>query len=106
MTFSILELSRSLGRPIGMLVLSRGALVERYTTGDRPIVVAGDTYTNLALSRSAIRDSTERVKNRLTLTLPIDAPCVAWWRPFPPSTTVGVTWLAKHIGDADVVVEW
>jgi hypothetical protein len=106
MTFDLLERSRYGGKPIGLLRLSRGALVERYTTADREIEVGADVYLPLAITRSAIRDSVERAKSQLTLTLPIDAPAAAWWRPFPPSSRVGVTWLAKHQGSTDVIVEW
>lgn len=106
MTFDLLERSRYGGKPIGLLRISRGNLVERYTTADREIEVGADTYLPLAITRSAIRDSVERAKSQLTLTLPIDAPVAAWWRPYPPSTKVGVTWLAKHHGSSEVIVEW
>lgn len=106
MSFNLRELSRWSGKPVGLLAISRGALVERYTNADRPVTAGGHTYIPLAVTRSAIRDSAERAKNRVTLTLPIDAPVVAWWRPFPPSTPVAVTWLSMHHGDADTVVEW
>ena len=106
MTFDLLERSRWGGKPIGLLRISRGNLVERYTTADREIPVGAETYLPLAISRSAIRDSVERKKSQLTLTLPIDAPVTAWWRPYPPSTRVGVTWLAKHHGSTDGAVEW
>lgn len=106
MTFDLIERSRYGGKPIGLLRLSRGSLVELYTTADREIEVGADVYLPLAITRSAIRDSVERAKSQLTLTLPIDAPAVAWWRPFPPSSRVGVTWLAKHFGSSEVTVEW
>lgn len=115
MTFSLFELSRYLGQPIGLLRLSRGSLLELYTTADRPIEVGSDIYLpaatsqtsgGIALSRSPIRDSAERKKNALTIKMAVDAPCAAWWRPFPPSTPVGVTWLAMHYGDDEVNVEW
>lgn len=106
MAFDLLERSRYAGRPIGLLRLSRGNLLELYTTADREITVGADTYLPLAVSRSAIRDSVERQKSVVTLTLPVDAPCAAWWRPYPPSTIVGVSWLAKHWGSDEVAVEW
>lgn len=106
MTFDLLERSRWSGQPIGLLRLSRGGLVERYTTADREIAVGADVYLPLAITRSAIRDSSERAKGVLTLTLPVDAPCAPWWRPYPPSTRVGATWLALHRGSTDVAVEW
>ena len=99
MTFSLLELSRYAGQPIGLLRLARGSLVERYSNGDRPITIGAETFQPLAISRGPIQDSAQRRKNTLTLTLPIDAPCTAWWRPYPPATPVVATWLALHYGD-------
>jgi hypothetical protein len=107
MSFNLLELSRNLGRPIGLLRLSRGAVVELYTDADRVVTRGGDDYLPLAgLARSEIRDSSQRLKNMLTLTLPVDAPVASWWRPYPPSGRVGVVWLATHSGDDEVNVEW
>ena len=106
MTFSVLELSRYAGQPIGLVRIARGAVVEFYTDADREIELGGDTYLPLAISRTEIRDSSERRKNMVTLTLPVDAPVAAWWRPYPPSGTVLVTWLAMHYGDTEAIVEW
>src|SRR5687768_12164265 len=99
MTFDLLERSRRLGRPIGLLRLNRGSLVERYARANDAVVIGADTYTPMTLERSPIRDTGERLKGIVTITLPIDAPCVDWWRPYPPSTRVEVAWLAKHAGD-------
>jgi hypothetical protein len=104
--FNLLELSRILGRPVALLRLTRGNLVERYTNADRAIDAGGFTYLPLAIDRGPIRDGAERGKSTLQITLPIDAPCVSWWRPYPPSTPVGVAWMAKHYGDDEVATEW
>jgi hypothetical protein len=107
MTFDLLEKSRWLAKPQHFLRLSRGAQLALYTNADRPVTIGADTYAPLpGLTRSAIRDSSERKKNVVTLTLPIDAPCADWWYPYPRSRIVGVTWLAKHRGDSEVIVEW
>lgn len=106
MTFDSLERSRFGGQPIGLLRLSRGSLLELYTSADREITVGGDVYEPLPITRSAIRDSAERGKGVLTLTLPVDAPVANWWRPYPPSARIGVAWLAMHRGSTDVAVEW
>lgn len=106
MTFDLLERSRWLARPIFAVRIARGALVERYVAADRAQVISGETYEPLSIERGELNDTAERLKAVLQLTLPITAGCVPWWRPYPPSQTVGVTCLAKHIGDADVAVEW
>lgn len=106
MTFSLLEKSRWSGQPIGLLRLARGSLLALYNTSDKAITIGAETYLPLAITRTAIRDTHERAKAVLTLTLPVDAPCADWWRPYPPSQTIGVTWLAMHRGDGEVVIEW
>ncbi len=106
MTFRLLELSRRKGEPIGLLRLSRGSLLALYTNIDRPLTIGAETYVPMNPSRSSIRDSHERQKGVLTITLPISAPVLSWWYPYPPSQTIGVTWLAKHRGDDEVVTEW
>lgn len=106
MGFDLIERSRRLGRPQALLRLTRGSLVERYTAADRDVEIGADTYTPLAVSRTPIRDGGERKKEMVTVTVPINAPCAAWWRPYPPTQPVLVTWLAKHYGDAEAVIEW
>jgi hypothetical protein len=106
MTFDLLERARRLGRPVALLRLTRGSLVERYANAPGAVVVGAETFVPLSIERSALRDSGERLKSVVTITLPIDAPCVDWWRPYPPSTRVGVAWLAKHAGDDELAVEW
>lgn len=106
MAFDLIERSRYLGQPIALLRLTRGSLVERYAAQDRSVTVGAETFVPLAIERSPIRDSSQAAKGVLTVTLPIDAPCVDWWRPYPPSRTVLVTWLAKHRTDPEAVIEW
>lgn len=106
MTFDLVERSRRLGQPIALLRLTRGALVERYCAQDRSVTIGAETFEPLAIERDAIRDSGQAAKGVLTVTLPIDAPCIDWWRPYPPSRTVLATWLAKHRTDSEAVIEW
>lgn len=104
--FSLLERSRWLGRPVGLYRITRGGLVARYTDADRIMPVGDETFLPLAISNTEIRDSTEKRKNVVTLTLPVDASIAPWWRPYPPSTRVGVVIMAMHHGDDEVAVEW
>lgn len=106
MTFDLLELSRFRGRPVGLLRLSRGSTLELYTNANRPITIGSETYLPQAIERTALRDSSERRKNLVTITMPVGAPCAAWWRPYPPSTRVDVSWLAMHWGDGEIITEW
>jgi hypothetical protein len=106
MGFDLLERSLFGGRPVAFVALTRGALVKRYVNNPRPLTYGGHTYAPLAIDRSNLRDSVEQAKSTLTITLPIDADCVAWWRPYPPSSPVRVVWLAAHRGDTELAIEW
>lgn len=106
MTFSLLELSKFGGKPVGFLRLARGSTLELYTNANRPITVGSETYQPLAIERSALRDSSEIRKNIVTITMPVDAPCASWWRPYPPGRRVDAVWLSMHWGDDEMVVEW
>lgn len=106
MAFDPIERSASSGRPIHLFKFARGAVVERYNDSDESIERGGFTYLPMAIRRGEISDSTERRKNMVSITMPVDAPVAAWWRPFPPSGPVFVTCLATHYGDTDVAIEW
>jgi len=107
MTFNARETGLFTGEPIGLIRLARGNLVERYATGDRDYQLGDELFIAPGgVSRSAIQDSSQRAKNRLTLTLPIDLPVVAWWLPYPTAQRVLVTCLSWHAGDSDFAVEW
>jgi hypothetical protein len=106
MTFDTLERSRRGGRPIALLVLTRGSIVHRYTDADRELTVDGQGYSPLAMKRSEIADTGERAKGVLTITLPIDAPCIDWFKPYKRTAVFGVEWKTFHYGDTDVKTEW
>lgn len=107
MTFSLRELSLFAGEPIGLFRFARGNLVRRYATGDTDVELGGELFVAPGgVSRSAIQDSSQRAKNRLTITLPIDLDIVSWWAPYPSAQRVLVTCLSMHAGDTDFAVEW
>lgn len=107
MPFNVRELSLFSGEPIGLVRLARGNLVHRLATGDRDIEVDGELYIAAGgVEIGEIQESSQRAKNRLPITLPIDHPVVAWWVPYPPSQVVRVTCLAIHAGDTDFATSW
>lgn len=107
MAFNLRELSLFQGEPIGLVRLSRGGIVYRMATGDRDFELGAETFFSTpGLSRGEIQDSSQRAKNRLTITLPIDHPAVGWWIPYAPAQRVLVTCLSVHAGDPDFAVEW
>lgn len=107
MAFSLRELSLFQGEPIGLFRFARGNLVWRYTTAEAPVQLGDELFEAPGgISRSAIQDSSQRAKNRLTITLPIDLPVASNWTPFPTAQRVLVTCLSLHRGDTDFAVEW
>ncbi|WP_039731437.1 phage BR0599 family protein [Pseudoxanthomonas sp. GW2] len=117
--FKLRELSRFLGRPVQLVRFDLGPLSWGYTAGDTPVELDGLTYVPSGISVSAVRETTEVAKNRVTITLPIaldpnapnPPPTQAFagiWRPYPPARKVIATVMSMHRGDADaeVVVNW
>lgn len=118
MAFEALETSRFGGRPLRLFVFQRQALIWRYCRAARDITIGGDTYLAAAIDRSEIRQTAERAKDELTITMPyLRDPGAAEfpatqalgdnWHPYIPSDPIAVTCLATHYGDtASVAVEW
>ena len=118
MSFEALEIGRFTGRPLRLFVFQRQALIWRYCTGDRNVVIGGNTYFAEAIDRSEIRQTAERAKDDLTITMPYlrDPGAPAFpatqalgdnWHPYIPHDTIAVTCLAAHYGDTGApAVEW
>jgi hypothetical protein len=105
-SFNFREIARWLGQPVQLFRFTRQTLAWCYTSADRVISFAGDDYTPLAIERENLRESYERQKRRVTITLPASAAVCDNWRPSPLGDVIGVTILARHRGDDDVAVEW
>lgn len=106
MSFHLRELARWFGEPVQLYRFARQDLLWLYTSGDVPITVGDETYEPLAIARTSIRESSERQKRQIKITLPNSADVCNNWRPFPPGDVVAVTLLALQRGDAEVQVEW
>ena len=107
MTFSARETSQFGGEPLRLLVIRRGNLVWRYATGDRHIELDGFWYEAPGgIGWTEIRDSSQRQKNRITITLPIDLSVSENWFPYPTSGVVLVACLALHKDEAEYTIEW
>lgn len=115
--FGAREIARFFGQPIHLFRFTLGPLSWRFTTASTPVTLGDEVFVPTGISRSAVRETAERTKNQLTITMPHaldpagqDPPPTqafgAIWRPFPPSERVFVTCMAMHRGDDDAVVEW
>ena len=106
MSFNLREVARWFGKPVGLYRFTRQSLHWRYTSSDEEITTGEGTYTPLAISGEALKESYERQKRRLTLTLPANAPVCQNWLPHAPSDPILVTLQSLHRGDGEVVTEW
>lgn len=115
--FDLREISRFFGEPIHLFRFALGPLSWRFTTAAAAMAVEGEEYLPAGISRSTIRETAERAKNAVTITMPyaldpeaFDKPSTQGfgdiWRPYPPSDRVFVTCMSMHRGAADVAVEW
>lgn len=116
--FDTFELSRFAGRPVHFFMFTLQGKVWRFNSSDRDILVSGKTYLSAQISRSEIKLTTERAKDKITITLAYlrDPTATAFpstqslgdvWHPYIPSDTVYVTCMSGHYGDdAPPTVEW
>ncbi|MBC7162692.1 MAG: DUF2163 domain-containing protein [Immundisolibacter sp.] len=116
--FETFELSRFLGRPVRLFVFQRQSVVWRFCNADRNLVIGGNTYLAAPIDRGEIKQTAERAKDKLTITLaylrdpnapefPATQALGDNWHPYIPSDSITVTCLATHYGDTDPpAVEW
>lgn len=105
-------------RPIRLFVFTRQMKVWRFCNADRDITIGANTYTAAQIDRSEIRQTAERAKDKITITMAylrdpaaVDVPATQslgdQWFPFVPSSTITVVCMTTHVGDADPpAVEW
>ncbi|MBD9368862.1 phage BR0599 family protein [Xanthomonas sp. XNM01] len=117
MAFDLRELSRWFGKPIQLVTFARQGVAWRFCTADRPISAGGHDYLPEAITISEIRDTAERAKNNVTITLPYSLDPLADvlpatqalgdnWRPYVPSDEVRVVIMSLHHGDDEVQTNW
>lgn len=116
--FETFELSRFLGRPIRYFIFRRQGLTWRYCTGSQDQVVGGHVYRSAQIDRSEIKETAERAKDKIKITMAyLRAPdAVEYpstqdlgdnWFPWVPTSTVTVVCMAGHVGDTDPpAIEW
>lgn len=106
MSTALREVARFFNKPVQCFRFARQSLVWCYTSADEPIIIDGDTYEPLAISCSAIKESSERQKRQITLTLPNSAEVCSNWRPYPPGDVIAITVLQRQRGETDFEVAW
>lgn len=116
--FDTFELSRFLGRPVRLFQFTRQGLVWRYCSAPQDLVIGGVTYLAAQIDRSEIKQTVERAKDNIQITLAYlrDPHATTYpstqslgdnWFPYTPSDSMRVICMATHIGDSDPpIVEW
>ncbi|WP_282271805.1 DUF2163 domain-containing protein [Stenotrophomonas sp. PS02298] len=105
-------------KPVHLFVFTRQHLAWRYCTADRDLVIDGKTYLSAQISRSEIRQTVERAKDKVTIKIAYlldpsaaDYPTTQslgnnWW-PHPPTDTIAVVCMTYDAGSADApAIEW
>lgn len=116
--FDAIERSRFGGKPVRLFVFTRQSLTWRFCSADRDLVVDGHTYLSAQIDRSAIKQTIEPAKDKITITFGylLDPAASSYpatqalgdnWRPFVPTDDVRVVCLETHYGDDDPpAVRW
>lgn len=116
--FKDFELSRFGGRPVRLFRFELQGLVWRFCNAPQDLTIGGFTYLAAQIDRSEIRQTIERAKDKLKITMAYlrdpNAPTYPAtqalgdnWHPYAPSDTMRVICLSTHIGDTDPPnVEW
>lgn len=106
MTSETRETSWDDGNPVLYFRFTRDTREWFYTSSDRDEEYNGDIYTRADITRSAIRQGSERARMTITLTLPSSLEVAANWRPYPPADPVVLTCFTRHVGETDVLADW
>lgn len=106
MTSEAREVSWDQGQPVYFFRFTRENVQWFYTSSEYFETLNGDTYTPAAITRSSIRQGSERAKNSIKVTLPSTLPVADNWRPFPSNQTIAVTIFVRHVGEPVALVDW
>jgi hypothetical protein len=118
--FSAHELSRFLGRPVHLFAFTRQSLAWRFASGSRDVVVGDTTYQCApGIARSEISQTSERAKDKITISMPylldpnaLEHPVTQSFgdnfRPYPPGDVVYVTCMSMHANDdaIETAADW
>ncbi|MGH8075621.1 MAG: hypothetical protein ACREO4_16345 [Lysobacter sp.] len=112
------DLATYMGEPVHLFIWRRQGVTLRYASGMRDVTIDGHTYVAAQIDRDAIRQTTEKAKDRLKIRIaylldpaapeyPITQELGNWWRPHIPSDDVSVVCLSHQYGSLDPPsVEW
>ena len=106
MSFDTQERSIQGGRPVELYTFAREGATWRYTSGDRDVVLLGNTYAARALRRSDIESTNEKARLGLRITAPRFLEVADLYRVAPPTQAVTLVLQQYHAGDGEVATLW
>ena len=106
MSYAEFETSTQSGAPVEFYQFTRASETYRYTSADRDLSHAGQTWASYRISRSAIEATQEQARLALDLEVDPDLPVLDLFRVAPPDDVVLLTVWRLHLGDGDPAVIW
>lgn len=108
MPFADYEQSTQSGSPIELYAFGYPGGTFRFTSADRDVELASNTYTQVpGLARSSIDDTSDVLKSTLTITAPEDFLVAALFEVAPPSEVVTLIIYRTHAADtSDAATIW
>lgn len=106
MTYSTIEASLELGAPVELYEFRQGFDTRYMTTGLADVLYAGNTYVPTAMRRGSIKQTTDMLKDSLSITFPRANSFVREFIGYAPDLVTSLTILRGHVGDGDYQVYW
>lgn len=106
MSFDAREQGKATGAPILLFQFTRDFVHWRFTNAQVEQVLQGNTYAPETIQASPIKQGSEPVKLRRTITLPHTSPLADQYRPFPPCDPIALIIWQRHDGEIETPVEW
>ena len=106
MSFDSLEKDSEQGLPARAYKFTLGETVWRFVSGDRDLVVGGETWKASAISDEGVKLSGDNTVDALTITASAEIGPARLFRDTPPSLPVHVTIYNYHRADNQFMVEY
>lgn len=106
MTYDVIERSTALARPVEIYTFARGSLAWRFTSANRDVVVASNTYAKAIIRRPNIQQGSELNRSAIKLQVPRDFPIAELYQAGIPADTITLRIQQYHEGDGELVGIW
>jgi uncharacterized phage protein (TIGR02218 family) len=105
-TFAQSEVSAYQGNPVEAYTFIRENKVWRFTTGEDPVTISGQLFAPRPMQRSKIEQSSDMIRNSITLSTSSELEVVDAYRSGVPSGITTILIQGYHYGIADYVTRW